>query len=177
MSAIKSITYFGLYGRAETSRMCLWKAGVKHEDCKIEFKDWPALKPTTEFGSMPFVTLEDGTQIGQSIPMQNYVAARCNLMPTDPSKRYCGEKCFEFIWGDIASQILPMLGVKGDDLKAAQKKVCETIVPKFVAGVEKCLGDTKWLCGEEMCVYDMALGGIFCNMFGNKLCEPAYAME
>lgn len=69
MSAIKSLSYFPVYGRAEISRMCLWKAGVEYEDCRIEFADWPALKPTTEFGSMPFLTLEDGTVISQSIPM------------------------------------------------------------------------------------------------------------
>lgn len=68
-SPIKSITYFGVYGRAEASRMCLWKAGVEYENIKVPFADWPALKPTTEFGSMPFATLEDGTEIGQSIPM------------------------------------------------------------------------------------------------------------
>ena len=102
-SPICKITYFGVYGRAEASRMCMWKAGMKYEDCRVEFKDWPALKPKTEFGSMPFATLEDGTEIGQSIPMQNFIACCTNLMPTDPEKKYCGEKAFEYVYGDIKS--------------------------------------------------------------------------
>jgi hypothetical protein len=40
------ITYFNAAGRAEITRLVLVAAGQKFEDKRIEFKDWPALKPS-----------------------------------------------------------------------------------------------------------------------------------
>ena len=41
--------YFPVYGRGEPIRMLLDHAGVKFEDNKITFADWPALKTSGKF--------------------------------------------------------------------------------------------------------------------------------
>ena len=57
--------YFNLYGRAEPTRMALWKAGVEFEDKRIGGDDWTAFKetPACKFGQMPVLILEDGTAL------------------------------------------------------------------------------------------------------------------
>ena len=46
--------YFGpIVGRGEAGRILLSIGGIEFTDERIEFKDWPAVKPTTPFGGMP----------------------------------------------------------------------------------------------------------------------------
>ena len=40
------LTYFNGKGRAEPARLILAQAGVEYEDIRIEFNEWPALKPS-----------------------------------------------------------------------------------------------------------------------------------
>ena len=40
------LIYFNGKGRAEPARLILAQAGVDYEDHRIEFADWPALKPS-----------------------------------------------------------------------------------------------------------------------------------
>ena len=91
------------------------------------------MKPTTEFGSLPFATLEDGTTIGQSIPMMNFIASSCGMMPTDPCKRYLGEKVFEYAWGDVFGPCIAICSKKDAALAEGVKKCKEIHVPKFIA--------------------------------------------
>merc|ERR1712008_133177 len=43
------LTYFNGKGRTEPARLILAYAGVDYEDCRIEFEDWPKLKPIFRF--------------------------------------------------------------------------------------------------------------------------------
>ena len=43
------LTYFNGKGRTEPARLILAYAGVDYEDCRIEFEDWPKLKPSKIF--------------------------------------------------------------------------------------------------------------------------------
>ena len=48
MGKLKLI-YFNGRGRGEPARLILAQAGVEYEDERIEFEDWPALKPSKMF--------------------------------------------------------------------------------------------------------------------------------
>ena len=39
------LTYFNLRARAEIARLILAHAGEDYEDKRIEFSEWPAIKP------------------------------------------------------------------------------------------------------------------------------------
>ena len=43
------LTYFNGKGRTEPARLILAYAGVDYEDNRIEFEDWPKLKPSKIF--------------------------------------------------------------------------------------------------------------------------------
>ena len=46
------LTYFNGKGRTEPARLILAYAGVDYEDCRIEFQDWPKLKPSKIFSKI-----------------------------------------------------------------------------------------------------------------------------
>ena len=67
--------YFPLPGRGEPARLALALGGVPFSDVRVEGKDWPALKPSTPWGSLPYLALADGAIIGQS---------RAGVLPPQP---------------------------------------------------------------------------------------------
>lgn len=52
------LTYFQLTGRAEATRLAFHIGGVKFEDKRISFSEFPDLRPKTPFNALP--TLEVG---------------------------------------------------------------------------------------------------------------------
>ena len=54
MPAKIKLTYFGIKGLAEPSRLILAQAGAEYEDCRITQEEWPALK---ESKSLKYVTI------------------------------------------------------------------------------------------------------------------------
>ena len=43
------LTYFNGKGRGELSRLILAHAAVPYEDKRVEFNEWPALKPSMKY--------------------------------------------------------------------------------------------------------------------------------
>eukprot|EP00934_Nitzschia_sp_Nitz4_P003811 Nitzschia sp. Nitz4//scaffold261_size27179//16690//17361//NITZ4_008213-RA/size27179-processed-gene-0.6-mRNA-1//1//CDS//3329544729//3801//frame0 len=77
------VTYFSFHGLGESVRLALAIAGVKYTDDRVQSKDWPALKPTTPFGTMPYLTLASGARIGQHKAIMRYIGKEAGLYPTD----------------------------------------------------------------------------------------------
>lgn len=85
-----TITYFPIAGRAEPARLALAEAGVAFNDVRIGGEDWVKAKPTMPFGQMPVLTLEDGTQISDSLNILFYVGEKYGLVPDSPEERALG---------------------------------------------------------------------------------------
>ena len=55
------LNYFNLRARGELIRLIFAASGQEFTDNRIEFPDWPALKPNTPFGQLPYLEItEDG---------------------------------------------------------------------------------------------------------------------
>lgn len=87
--------YFPLPAMGEPVRLLLELGGFDWEDKVVDFKTWGegALKKQAQWGQMPFMLLEDGTQFTQSRAMvkflSNYVTVSGTpLMPSDPMVVY-----------------------------------------------------------------------------------------
>jgi len=76
-------TYFGLAGRGEATRLALSIGNVKFTDERIKFPEWKELKPNTPWGSLPILTLSDGTVIAQQRAILRFVGKKTGLYPTD----------------------------------------------------------------------------------------------
>ena len=84
MSNEYTFYYFNLYVRGEGVRMLLNHAGVPFEDKRVEFPDWPALKPTMPGNQLPALQLKDGRLLGQSKAILRFVGMKHGYYPDDP---------------------------------------------------------------------------------------------
>jgi len=77
-----TLTYFPLSGRGEATRIALHFAGIDFIDSRI-YAEWGDFKPTTPWGSMPTLTLKDGTVLGQGRAILRLAGKRAGLYPSD----------------------------------------------------------------------------------------------
>jgi|EP00979_Chaetoceros_neogracilis_P006552 glutathione S-transferase len=77
------LTYFDFPGRGESARIALSIGNVKFTDDRIQFPQWKELKPTTPWGSLPVLTLSDGTEIAQQRAILRLIGKATGLYPTD----------------------------------------------------------------------------------------------
>lgn len=69
------LTYFDIEGAAEATRLALVLSGTEFEDERVKFPEWAALKPTTPYGQLPLLQVDDGPVRTQSGAMLRWVGA------------------------------------------------------------------------------------------------------
>jgi glutathione S-transferase len=158
------LTYFDLNGRAEIIRLTLAWVGKEYEDYRVPRPQWPALKPNTPFGQVPYVEF-DGKVFAQSLAIVQYLAREFNLYG---KTNLDGLKIDQFTqlvqdffqWGSKTYR-------EQDPVKKAElsKSVKEEVAPRFLANAEKLLnanngrhfvGDAVTLA--DLFAYDVATG-------------------
>jgi glutathione S-transferase len=77
------LSYFGIPGRAEAIRLALTIGKIEFTDNRIDFPSWKELKPKTPWGSLPVMTLADGTDIAQSRTILRLAGKEAGLYPVD----------------------------------------------------------------------------------------------
>jgi glutathione S-transferase len=107
MTKIK-LTYFDIEGVAEPIRLALALAGQEYEDDRVSFPNWEALKPTTPYGALPLMTVDDGPVQTESGAMLRWVGA------TLSETLYPGEKLYDIeqamgVIGDLQKSWSPKL--------------------------------------------------------------------
>jgi prostaglandin-H2 D-isomerase / glutathione transferase len=157
-------TYFDIEGLGEMVRLALALSGTEHEDIRITFPQWPALKPTVPYGQLPVMTIDDGPMLTQSKALLRYVGVTYSktLYPTDKLLQIeeaigVGEDLQKAFNPAIFPQkaLLPEGFLASDDGKAACKKLREEFVandlPKYLtflsALVERNGG--KWIASSD----------------------------
>ena len=82
--------YFPVYGKAETIRMMLWKAGAAYENINLNPETLKEMKESgaLEFGQVPMLELDDGTKLSQSNAIVMYLAQTHGFICEDAMKNY-----------------------------------------------------------------------------------------
>ena len=80
------LTYFNIEGAAEKVRLALKLGGLEFQDERIEMAAWQQLKPSTPYGQLPLLSIDDQPPVTQSFAMLRYIGRLSNLYPEDPVK-------------------------------------------------------------------------------------------
>jgi len=76
------LTYFPLDGRGEAIRLAFTIGGLNWENDIIDFAAWPGRKPSTPYGTIPILTMENGKVLAQTNSILRFVGKAANLYPT-----------------------------------------------------------------------------------------------
>mmetsp|Transcript_5666 Transcript_5666/g.7547 ORF Transcript_5666/g.7547 Transcript_5666/m.7547 type:complete len:149 (+) Transcript_5666:55-501(+) len=80
------IVYFNIEGRALDLRLAAAVGELEFKDTRIEFKDFPQLKPSLPFGQVPILK-DAGKTYAQSMPILKYIGKKAGLYPKDESEQ------------------------------------------------------------------------------------------
>ena len=76
--------------------MLLAHKGVKFEDNRIGFPDWPAMKPKMPGGQVPVLELSDGTMLNQTQSILRYIGKVYGYYSIDPMEAYLIDNNVEY---------------------------------------------------------------------------------
>lgn len=159
------LTYFGIPGRGEASRIALALGGVKFMDDRISFSSWKDIKPTTPWGSVPILTLTDGTVIAQQRAILRLIGKETGTYPTDSLAAAKVDEIMDAV-EDINSQTTKVgQGLDKEAKEAARKAACEEggVLHALLTKVDKAIGanaTSPFAVGNAITIADVF---IYCN--------------
>jgi glutathione S-transferase len=150
------LNYFDFDGsRGEVARLAMHVGGVAFEDRRIPRKEWPNLRDTAPFQSLP--TLEvDGQVIAQSNTINRYVGKLAGLYPKDDWQAALVDEVMDAV-EDITTRIGTTFTLEGDAKKKAREALAEGSLLRFLQQLEARLkrGGGEWFVEKRLTVADL----------------------
>jgi glutathione S-transferase len=152
------LTYFDApVSRGEECRLALHVAGVDFEDNRIKREDWPALKPTTPFGSMPVFEMPGHPPLAHANAILVLIGRRHGLHPTDDFEAARHEAVMCHV-EDLRAHVAPTIRIADEaEKKKAREALAATYLPAWAASTEKQIGDGPFFGGAKINVVDFKL--------------------
>ena len=173
--------YFDLPGKAESIRLLLSHAGVKFDDFRIKYEDWPSYKEKFELKQVP-VLEDNGVRYCQSIAILEFLGSRFGYFP---KKDFCKINKVMFIINmveDIFNKVYPLMKPTGPYDEATKTVALEKLLnvegPVFMGALEKRLKENccqKFIVGCKYTIADFALLGLYRTLQTNEEWNKAFA--
>lgn len=154
------LTYFDApVSRGEECRLALHCAGVDFDDNRIPGAAWPALKPTTPYGSMPILELPGRPPLAHSNAILVYLGREHDLHPKDNFEAARHEAMMAHV-EDLRASVSPTLRIQDPaEKKKAREALAAGFIPSWAGFAEKQLGDGPFFAGAKLHVVDIKLFG------------------
>jgi glutathione S-transferase len=151
------LTYFdNPRSRGEECRLALFLAGVDFEDNRIPRDTWPALKPTTPFGSLPTFEVEGKPAVSQSNAILGHIGRRYGLFPKDEWETLRLDSLLSAC-EDLRYAVNKTLGIQDpEELKRKRAELTEGPIKRWAANMEKQVVG-PFAGGSELSVADIKL--------------------
>jgi glutathione S-transferase len=151
------LTYFDApVSRGEECRLALHLAGIDFEDVRVPFAEWPALKPRTPFGTVPFLELPGRPPLGHSNAILVYLGRTNGLHPSDPFEAARHEALMSHV-EDLRHAVGPTLRMPDEEKRRAREALASSYLPAWAQATEQQLGDGPFFAGEKLHVVDLKL--------------------
>jgi glutathione S-transferase len=152
-----TLTYFDApVSRGEECRLALHLAGVDFDDVRIKPADWAALKPSTPYGSMPFLTIPGKPPIAHANAILVLVGRQHDLHPGDPFEAARHEGMMQHV-EDLRGHVSPTIRMGDAEKKAAREKLVADYLPGCAAAAERNITGEPFFGGARLSVVDLKL--------------------
>lgn len=122
-----TLTYFDIPAVGEPIRLLLLLGKFEYEDRRVEFKEWPEMKPTTKWGQLPVLRTPEGHDLSQSRAILRYLGGKTvvggskdPLYPGDPLKAFYVDELMDTV-DDARSKLIPTFSIKDQGEKEAAR--------------------------------------------------------
>ena len=150
------LTYFDIpASRGEECRLALHLAGVEFDDIRVPSADWPALRPTTPYGGLPYLELPGEPVIAHSNAILVLIGRRHALHPADDVEAARHEGMMEHV-EDLRHVIAPTLRLGADDKRRAREHIASAVVPEWARFAEHHV-EGPFFAGDKLHVVDLKL--------------------
>jgi len=152
------LIYFDFAGsRGEECRIALHLAGVDFEDVRAKGEDWPAMKDSTPFGSLPVLEMPGRTPLADSNAILVYIGRQHRLHPRDDFEAARHEALMCAV-EDIRHAISPTMRISDPEHKRlAREALAANELRTWGGQVERQLGDGPFVGGATLHVVDLKL--------------------
>lgn len=150
------LTYFDGPWLGEPIRNAFIIGGVEFEDHRVKQDDWMALKPSTPFGSLPILTVDDEKVYSQSDSILRYAGKLTKLYPECPMDAM---KVDEILGG--AHDLL--LAVMSDRSEEGTKKALDEGIPRYAGALDKLYAANTagpYVLGDKITIADLKVSFI-----------------
>ena len=151
------LTYFDApVSRGEECRIALHLAGIDFEDVRIAFAQWPALKPESPYGGMPFLELPGHAPIAHANAILELIGRRHGMHPKDDfeAARHLGMMIHV---DDLRGAIAPTMRMPEPERKVAREALVATYIPQWGAHAEKNITAEPFFGGASLNVVDIKI--------------------
>ena len=154
------LQYFNIEGPAEKIRLTLSIAKIPFRDDRVAFEDWPSVKPTTPYGQLPVMYVDDDA-MAQSDAILRYCGRLAGLYDETRAREI--DEAVSLV-EDMRESWYPNLAVgmvpekynleKGSDAHAATTKAMRERwireeLPRYCGFISKRVAGGKFLCGDS----------------------------
>jgi prostaglandin-H2 D-isomerase / glutathione transferase len=151
------LTYFDApVSRGEECRLALHLAGVDFIDNRVKNADWPALKPTTPYGSMPVLELPGAPPIAHCNAILVLIGRRYGLHPTDDIQAALHEGMMCHV-EDLRGRVGPTIAMADDEKKRVREALVASYLPAWAGFAEKNIAGKPFFAGAKLHVVDLKL--------------------
>lgn len=154
MTKLKLTYWDAPVSRGEECRLALHVAGVDFEDHRIARETWPALKPNTPYGAMPYLELPEGGTLAHSNAILAYVGRKHGLHPTDALEAARHEAMMEHV-EDLRHNVGPTLRLQEPEKKTAREALVTGFLPAWAGFAEKNIKGEPFFGGAKLNVVDL----------------------
>ena len=77
------IVYFGMAGRGEVLKLIAEAGQVDYVFTPVKYENWSSLKPSTRYGQLPMLKINQDVTLYQTISIARYLAQEGGLYPSD----------------------------------------------------------------------------------------------
>ena len=149
------LTYFDApVSRGEECRLALHLAGVAFEDNRVKAPDWPTVKPTTPYGSMPVYEIPGRPAIAHSNAILGLIGREHGLHPTDPFEAARHEGMMQHV-EDMRHHVGPTIRLGEAEKKTAREALVAGYLPAWAAFAEKNIIEGPFFAGAKINVVDL----------------------
>ncbi|KAF0689771.1 Aste57867_18790 [Aphanomyces stellatus] len=163
-----ALTYFGLPGRAELTRLLLAYGNVPFTDTRMTYPEFVSQKSslTLPFGQLPTLQVNNSTTYGQSMAMARYAAKLVGLYPSDPLLALEADAIVDAIVECYDATFPLLFGDLDDDVRHAKFTQLNTAVfPRALANLEKVVKG-PFFTGPTATFADLYLLDLMDNLLG-----------